>query len=174
MSWLGALVIVLGCWVVLLRRRVRELNQAVRQQLDHHIALDERLAELTNNVSDAVYALDLHGRFTAVNLAAERVTGWRRAELLRGSIFDLIVADRHDDARRWLQHAAASKGRGDMRFETTINGKGGATISLSGRFHVITQQGIPAGFEGVAHVGRDEATTGAQTPANELERQLVA
>ena len=120
MFWLFGVAALLGLWVVALRRQVGDLNEAVRQQLERLVAQEERYADLTASVADAVYALDLEGRFTAVNVAAQAIAGCSRGEILRGSIFDLIVPECRDDARAHLAQAVAAGGRVDLRFQTTI------------------------------------------------------
>ncbi|MFH1573823.1 MAG: PAS domain S-box protein, partial [Acidobacteriota bacterium] len=46
-------------------------------------ATEPRYRELFENASDMVYTLDLDGRITSLNKAAERLTGYSRAEALR-------------------------------------------------------------------------------------------
>ena len=175
MGWMCALGGLLGLWVVMLRRQVGHLNQAVRQQLERQVALDERYADLVSSVTDAVFALDLNGRFTAVNAASESLSGYSRAEILRGSLVDLIVPESRDEARRRLAHAAANAGRGDMRLETTIAAKEGRLVHLSGQLRLITLRGLAIGFEGVAHPVQAPASTDRSAPrATDPERQLVA
>lgn len=175
MLWLVGLVALLGLWVVVLRRRVGDLNEAVRQQLERQVAQDERYADLTACVSDAVYALDLEGRFTAVNLAAERIAGRPRAEILRGSIFDLVVPALRDDARAHLAQAVAAAGRVDLRFQTTIAAADGRPVAIAGQLRLVTQQGLPVGFEGVAQAiaAPAEAETARPGAAGQPERQLA-
>ncbi|HVR61423.1 MAG TPA: PAS domain-containing protein [Polyangia bacterium] len=176
MVWLAVLVGLLGVWVIALRRQLGDLHHAVRHQQERQVALDERYADLTGNVTDAVFAIDLEGRFTAVNPAGADITGRPRAEILRGSIFDLIVPEARDDARAHLARAIAAGGRGDLRFEITIAAADARPVRLVGQLRLLTQQGFPVGFEGVAHeLGARSTAAGTRggDPA-EPERQLVA
>src|SRR5690242_4257022 len=59
--------------------------------------------ELVENASDIIYAHDLEGRFTWVNKAWERVTGFSREEALRMRIWDVIAADQVDRAREAIE-----------------------------------------------------------------------
>ena len=176
MVWLVGLAALLGLWVVALRRQVGDLHQAVRQQQERQVAQDERYADLTAAVSDAVFAIDLEGRFTAVNAAGERLTGRPRAAILRGSIFDLIVPESRDDARAHLAQAVAAGGRVDLNFQITVAGTDGRRVRLAGHLRLCTQQGFPVGFEGVAREssfdGATESASAAETASP--ERQLVA
>jgi PAS domain S-box-containing protein len=176
MVWLLGLVGLLVLWVVVLRRQVADLSEAVRHQLERLALEDERYADLTGSVSDAVYASDLEGRFTAVNPAAERIAGRPRAAILRGSLFDLIVPECRDDARAHLARAVAAGGRGDLRFETTIAAADGRRVRLAGQMRLRSQQGFPVGFEGVAHEidARPAGKTADAGAEAQPERQLVA
>ena len=44
---------------------------------------EERLRDMFEHARDAIYTSDLEGRFTSANLAAERLTGYSREELLQ-------------------------------------------------------------------------------------------
>jgi PAS domain S-box-containing protein len=50
---------------------------------------EERFRLAMNNVAAGVYTLDLHGRATYVNPAAERMLGWTSAELLGKKLHDI-------------------------------------------------------------------------------------
>ena len=49
--------------------------------------------ELVENASDIIYAHDLEGRFTWVNKACEKITGFSREEALQMRIWDLIAPE---------------------------------------------------------------------------------
>ncbi|MFN2456226.1 MAG: PAS domain S-box protein [Pyrinomonadaceae bacterium] len=52
---------------------------------------EERYRELFENAKDAIYVQDLAGRYTSVNRAAEKLTGYDRNEII-GKHFDQFVA----------------------------------------------------------------------------------
>jgi PAS domain S-box-containing protein len=169
------LVGLFGVWVLVLRRQVGHLHEAVRQQLERHATLDERYADLVGSVTDAVFALDLKGRFTAVNAASQAVTGFARADILRGSVFDLIQPEHREAARQLMARAAANAGRGEMRFKTTIVDKDGRVVNLVGHLRLITHRRAAIGFEGIAHrVALQTSAESAAGHAADAERQLVA
>ena len=176
MFWLAVLVALLGVWVIALRRQIGDLHHAVRHQQERQVAQDERYADLTGHVTDAVFAIDLEGRFTAINPAGAAITGRPRAEILRGSIFDLVVPEARDDARAHLARVISAGGRGDLRFKTTVAAADGRRVRLAGQIRLVTQQGFPVGFEGVAHNkdARPDAAGARGGSGAEPERQLVA
>ncbi|MBM3791374.1 MAG: PAS domain S-box protein, partial [Acidobacteria bacterium] len=54
-----------------------------REAAEVQLSTEARYRELFENASDMVYTLDLDGRITSLNKAAERLTGYSRAEALR-------------------------------------------------------------------------------------------
>ncbi|HZQ38592.1 MAG TPA: PAS domain-containing protein, partial [Dehalococcoidia bacterium] len=56
-------------------------------------ASEERYRDLFENASEALYTLDLAGNLTDVNRAGERLTGYRREELLGTSITRIIAPE---------------------------------------------------------------------------------
>lgn len=80
-----AILAVLG-WVGLLRRQVRRQTEVILERYEREQALEERYRELFENANDVVYTADLEGRFTSVNKAVERITGYTREETLRKPI----------------------------------------------------------------------------------------
>ncbi len=61
-----------------------------------------RYRELFENAIDTVYTHDLSGCLTAVNRAAERLTGYSREELLELNITDLVTAEYRETARQMV------------------------------------------------------------------------
>jgi len=55
---------------------------------------EERYRELFENAKDATYVHDLSGRYTSVNRAAEKLTGYTRAEILGKALFSLFLQNR--------------------------------------------------------------------------------
>lgn len=74
-----------------------------------------RAATVTNTIAEGTYAVNTEGRVTFVNPSAERLLGWRRADVLGEVAFE-----RHDlcgtdggplDAAKWPPWQAMSEGR---------------------------------------------------------------
>jgi PAS domain S-box-containing protein len=175
MGWLLGVAALLGIWVIVLLRHVRQLNQVVHHQLYRQVAADERYADLASSVSDVVFALDLQGRFTAVNAAAELVAGCPRAEILRGSLLDFIAPGQRALAELWLQRAPACHHHHDVRFQIAIAARDGRALTLVGRVRVLSREGAPIGFEGLARPLSARLTDNGQDGTNSVtDRRQVA
>jgi len=91
-SVLGAVTLAaLGvlAWVVVLRKRVQQQTQTIRQQLQQRKAAQEALKEtnqalkaLVDASPAAIVCVDCEGNITIWNPAAERMFGWNEKELL--------------------------------------------------------------------------------------------
>jgi PAS domain-containing protein len=91
---LGIMVtIVLGAlaWVGLLRRRVREQTETIRERLQEEALLKDRYRELFENANDMVFMCGLRGHLTSLNKAGERFTGYSRGEIVGMNLLDLAV-----------------------------------------------------------------------------------
>jgi PAS domain S-box-containing protein len=62
----------------------------------HHVEL---LRAVNNSLGEGVYALDMEGRLTLMNPAAERILGWTEAELLGRKMHEAIHYQRADGTR---------------------------------------------------------------------------
>jgi PAS domain S-box-containing protein len=116
-------------WVVLLRRKVREQTEIIRGQIQREAMLEDRYRDLFENAHDIVFSQDRRGHLTAVNGAAEEVTGYRRAELLARGLSDFIVPERRDEIQRLFERLLA----GDelpARFETQLVARDGRRVPI--------------------------------------------
>ncbi|MFP5487190.1 MAG: putative bifunctional diguanylate cyclase/phosphodiesterase, partial [Acidimicrobiia bacterium] len=104
-------------------RDVTERREAQRRVEES----EQRFRSLFDNNSDAVYAFDLDGRFTMMNPAGERVTGWRVDEVLGVRHTDLMRPAELDTARSRFARAAAGEA---LTFETAIHHRDGRRIEL--------------------------------------------
>lgn len=87
------------------------------------------LTSLLDSAEDAILAKDRNGTITYWNAAAERLYGYRSAEIVGRSVSLLIPPERKGELERILD----SVGRGERieRFETTRLTKDGRTIDVS-------------------------------------------
>jgi diguanylate cyclase (GGDEF)-like protein/PAS domain S-box-containing protein len=103
--------------------------------------------ELVENASDIIYAHDLEGRFTWVNKAWERVTGYSREEALRMRIWDVIAPDHVDRAREAIEKKLSSE---MQLFEFEIIAKDGRRVPLELTSRLVYRGYRPVGVQGIA------------------------
>jgi PAS domain S-box-containing protein len=138
-----------AAWIVVLRRRLRDQTEIIRAQMLQEAALEERHRDLADGVSDVVFQADLDGGLQAVNQAAQSVTGYRRAEMLAGSLYDLMPEPEREPARRQLAGLAA--GHEPLRaFDTALTGHDGRVVPLEMTVRLAHRDGRAVGFEGIA------------------------
>jgi len=68
-------------------------NREVIESFSKHVPLTNAFECLFENASDAIYILDTHGNFAAVNSKAEELTGFKREEFI-GKSFKKIIPPR--------------------------------------------------------------------------------
>ncbi|MDQ1335358.1 MAG: Histidine kinase [Thermodesulfobacteriota bacterium] len=102
------------------RGLVRDVTQ--RKAMDERLReSEERYRNIFNNSTDFVYVLDLKGNFTDVNQAAERVTGYKRDELLKMNFRDYSSPSAHQEILdAFHQIFDTGKPLQDFRLEVTV------------------------------------------------------
>jgi PAS domain S-box-containing protein len=138
-----------SAWVLLLRRRVRDQTEIIRAQMLQEAALEERHRDLLEGTSDIVFSTDLEGRLLAINRAAQDVTGFRRAELLVGSLFDLMPEAHREPARKLLADVAGGV-EPPPAFRTAVLARDGRVVQLELSLRLARRDGRPVGFDGIA------------------------
>jgi PAS domain S-box-containing protein len=129
-------------------------------------ANNERSESLFEYHPHAVYSLDLEGRFTDMNSACERMTGFSRVDLLGMDSTVFSAPGDEEAARATLEDIAARRPR---VFETSIRAKDGRALDLR-----ITSVPIVAGDEVVGMYGIAEDVTSANNMRRELESARAA
>ncbi len=119
----------------------RRAEEAVRES-------EQRYRELFENAVDAVYTLDLDGRFTSANTAAEALTGYSAEGLAGMNVSDLLVADDLERSLRMLQSKLAGAPRTVYQTELATRDGRRRTVEIASR--VICRGGRPVGVQGVA------------------------
>ncbi|HLE63583.1 MAG TPA: CHASE domain-containing protein [Pyrinomonadaceae bacterium] len=120
----------------------RELTeQALRES-------EERYRELVENANDVVYTLDLEGRITSVNKAAELITGYSRDELVGMSLTDVLTADSAEAGKRMLDLKLAGQQR--TSYEVDVKAKSGEIVTLEISSRLIFKGDEPLGVQGIA------------------------
>lgn len=147
-----AVVLLLGglamVWVTTLRRQVRHQTQLLRRQLDRESVLEEGYRSLYENVNDLLYTHDLEGRFTSINKAATRISGYTETEALKMNVFEVVVPEHQAMVKGVMQRQMA--GETVPPFELDILDKTGRRIHLEVNTRMTLSGGKPAGILGVA------------------------
>jgi PAS domain S-box-containing protein len=144
----GFLALVVG-WVVVLRRRVHDQTEIIRTQIQREGALEDRYRDLFENANDIVFSQDRRGRLTAINRAAEEITGFRRAELLARGLLDFVAPDRREDTQRLFERLFAGEDA-PPRFETALVARDGRRVALEVALRPTLARGEVTGIDGIA------------------------
>jgi len=143
----GVFLLAVG-WASILRRRVREQTEIIRRRLERESALEKRYRELIENANDLVFSLDSTGRFISINVAAERILGYSRDEIL-GKALEDVAAGRH----KILAREAATATEEDEvahRYELDVIARDGRRVVLEVNARARRQENGAIGIEGIA------------------------
>lgn len=132
----------------------RHAEQALRSS-------EERYRDLVENALDIIYTHDLEGRYTSVNDAVERVTGYTVEESIGMSITDSVARDQIEKVREMI--AAKLDGKDVTAYELDIIAKDGRRVPVEVNTRIIYENGKAVGVQGIA---RDI------TERKQLEEQL--
>ncbi|HUZ45739.1 MAG TPA: PAS domain S-box protein [Terriglobia bacterium] len=113
------------------------------------VASERRYADLFENAQDAILTNDASGRFTSVNRAAERLTGYTREEMSGMPVPQLVSPELRDIARREIARLACDGGEAATR-EWEIITKDGRTVPVEVSTRALYQDGKPAGIQAIA------------------------
>ena len=119
----------------------RRADEAVRES-------EQRYRELFENAVDAVYTLDLRGRFTSANTAAEALSGYSAEELAGMNVSDLLVPDELERSVGMLNSKLAGAPRTVYQTELATRDGRRRTVEIASR--VVCRGGRPVGVQGVA------------------------
>jgi len=116
-----------------LRERVAQLDQVIAQLT----ASEERLQILFEHAPDAYYLSDLKGTFVDGNAAAERITGYKKGELIGKSFLKLQLLSAGDLLRAASLLAMNLLGRSTGPDEFTLARKDGTPVPVEIRTHPV-------------------------------------
>lgn len=94
---------------------------------------EERLRDMFEHARDAIYTCDLEGRFTSANLAAERLTGYSRQEILQMRVVDLIAPEDIDRARTLMARRLEGTHHGITDIQMVRKDGARLFVEISGR-----------------------------------------
>jgi two-component system, cell cycle sensor histidine kinase and response regulator CckA len=109
---------------------------------------EERYRELFENANDIIYTHDLAGNFTSANAAAERMTGYTRAEVVRMNMAQILPPGDLERTRGMLRNKIMQGGT--TTYELTMLAKDGRPLILEVSTRLIRQQGQIVGVQGIA------------------------
>ena len=131
----------------LLRKTLRfaiELKQA--KAVARH--LESRLDDLLENTTDILFTVDLDGRVTSLNRAAEEVMGWPRSEALQKSIKHLVAPEHAGLCSRMMERILKEESL--PHFEIAMLRNDGRRVFLEASVRVIRSNGRPEAIQGIA------------------------
>jgi PAS domain S-box-containing protein len=119
----------------------KQAEQALRDS-------EERYRELFENSREPTYVHDLSGRYISVNRAAEKLTGYMRAELLGRKYTEFIPGEQMKSFRE--QFCRQLKEEGETCYESEVIRKDGTCVPVEVSSHLIFENGVPVGVQGTA------------------------
>jgi two-component system, cell cycle sensor histidine kinase and response regulator CckA len=111
---------------------------------------EERYRSLVESANDGILALSHDAIITSLNVAFERITGWRREELM-GEPFSTFVHP-EDVARAMQAFRRALRGDNPPSLELRVQARHGAPVAVE---LTMTQQRVGDTVVGVLGIGRD-------------------
>lgn len=141
---------------------------------------EERYRELFENAKDAIYVHDLDGRYTSVNRAAEKISGFTREEILGKTFSDFVPAEQAQMIRDQLCRKLAEEG--ETTYESEVINREGRRIPIEVSSHLIYENGVGIGVQGTVRdiTERKRADAALRNysrlliEAQETERQNIA
>jgi two-component system sensor histidine kinase NreB len=112
-------------------------------------ASEERYRELFENANDIVFTTDLEGKFTSINRAGERLTGYTRREVLSKNC-ELVIAPEFVRAVREAREAKLSGADESTQYELEIFTKDGRRVPLEVSTRLIRRGGVAVAVQGIA------------------------
>jgi PAS domain S-box-containing protein len=159
---LAMIALAASAWVAVLRRRVQEQTEIIRQRLQQEAALKERYEDLFENANDMVFTHDLKGKITSINKTGERLLQQSREHVLSRNILELLAEDQRGPAHQWLEQIV--QGAEVPTAEWDFVNAAGQRVKLEISSRLIEQEGRSVEVEGIA---RDI------TERRRLEREIL-
>ena len=146
---LAAVLILLSIlWAEILRRRVRGQTALLREWAGREVALKEKYEELFENANDVIFTLGLERKLTSINKAGEKLTGFKRDEVLGTDTLQYIAPE----YRELVQSMFGQEVRDGAPTTTylEVSTKDGRRVPLEVNSRLIYENGKPAGVQGIA------------------------
>lgn len=140
----------------------KRTEQALRES-------EERYRELFENSKDAFYVHDMKGVYTSVNRAAEKLSGYRRQEIIGKHFSNFMTSEYARQVQRHLQKKLESAG--ETTYEIEMITKKGKHVPVEISSRLIVEQGVPVGVQGCVRDISDRKK--AQEAARNYSRRLI-
>ncbi|MGH9768454.1 MAG: PAS domain S-box protein, partial [Blastocatellia bacterium] len=127
---------------------IRDITERKRAEAARHAA-ETRYQELFDNANDMIYTCDLEGRFTSMNLTAERITGHRRDEVLKMNIGQIVAPEYLELVRKTIAERVANR-TDAAPYEIEIVCKDGRRVPIEVNARLIYEDGRPFAIQGIA------------------------
>jgi PAS domain S-box-containing protein len=127
---------------------VRDVTERKRAEATRHSS-ETRYQELFDNANDIIYTCDLEGRFTSLNLTAERLTGHKREDVLKTDISKIVAPEFLDLVRQTIADRIANK-TDAAPYEIEIICKDGRRLPVEINARLIYEGGRPVAIQGIA------------------------
>ncbi len=147
-SSLSALV-VLGISSVIVIRRLRGQDNALREHQRHRSDLQQRYDLLIERAVDLIYTLDQDGRVLSFNQAALRFFGVKPHEARDRSVLDIVVPEHRESVRSRMQ-ARLAEPESESPFQVDVFDHAGDRRTLEITSRVVRLGEAPPHIEGVA------------------------
>lgn len=109
---------------------------------------EERYRDLVENATDVIYVHDLDGNYTSVNTAAEKITGYTRAEIMDMNMSGSIAPEFFEKAKSMM--AAKLAGEEVTAYEVEVIAKDGRRIAMEVNTRLMYVNGDPVAVQGIA------------------------
>ena len=121
-----------------------------RKQVEEQLRRsEERYRELVDNANDIIYTIDMEGRYTSLNRAGERISGYTRDEVLGKSWKEMVAPEHIALASEMLLRKLAGQESATF-YELEIVARNGQRIPLEVNSEIIYEDGQPVGVQGIA------------------------
>lgn len=173
--WIGALCFIsltAFTWVALLRIKVRQQTELVRQKLLREAALEERYRQLFENTNDLVFSLDFQGNWLSLNQATQRLLGYTWSELEGRTAFDLIAPAHHGLVREAMHRTKTGDQCHTHEWEVNTRVHGRLILEVSCKLHL--NEGQAVGLDCIARdISDRKRSEAALRESEERFRNLV-
>jgi len=133
-------------WILLLRRRLETQTRIITERVQREAALERRFQAFIEHSPDIFFEVSLDSRFRSLSPAVGPITGYTPEELV-GRHVDFLRPPDQANGERIVETIVRE---GQARVEIDILDRSGRPRSLEITSHLVSEQGAPAGVEGMA------------------------